>query len=152
MNSISVPPSRFNVRVYGIYIKAGAILLSDECRFGKKMTKFPGGGLEYGEGIEEALKREWIEELETEIEVEEIMYVNPFLQISAFNPKDQVICLYYKVRLKNTLQIPISSKAFDFEINGEDQQSFRWKKLDELLETDLTFPIDQSLVPVLRSL
>ena len=37
---------RFNVRVYGLCIKQGKILITDEIRGGTKMTKFPGGGLE----------------------------------------------------------------------------------------------------------
>lgn len=151
MNSISRELNQFNVRVYGVYIQNARILLSDEFRFGKKMTKLPGGGLEFGEGIEEALKREWMEELQTRIEVKEILYVNPFLQISSFNPSHQVICMYYKVNLLHELQVPISNRPFDFEINGEDQQSFRWKKLEELQISDFTFPIDQSLVPILTS-
>lgn len=152
LNSISKELNRFNLRVYGVYIKEGAILLSDEHRFGKKMTKLPGGGLEFGEGIEDALKREWMEELQTKIRVEEIIYVNPFLQISSFNPSHQVICLYYKVNLLQELQVPISEKAYDFPINGEDQQSFRWKKLEQLVEADFTFPIDQAIVPIVRGI
>lgn len=150
MNSISKELNRFNLRVYGVYMKDGRILLSDEYRFGKKMTKLPGGGLEFGEGIADALKREWMEELYTKIEVKEILHVNPFLQISAFNPSHQVICMYYKVNLLEELQVSVSERAFDFHINGEDQQSFRWKNLSELSVSDFTFPIDQSLVPVIK--
>ena len=39
--------SKFNVRVYGIWIKSDKILLSHENIDGYAMTKFPGGGLEY---------------------------------------------------------------------------------------------------------
>ena len=53
---------RFNVRVYGIYITPQQqILLSDERIGDFCFTKFPGGGLEFGEGLHEALIREWKE-------------------------------------------------------------------------------------------
>ena len=75
-------PIKFNVRVYGVYIKEGALLVSDEFRMGMNMTKLPGGGLEFGEGIEEGLAREWKEELNSRITIQEIIYVKSLL--SAF--------------------------------------------------------------------
>ena len=152
MNSMSAQLNRFNLRVYGVHIEQNKLLLSDEFRFGKLMTKLPGGGLEFGEGIEDALKREWMEELETEVEVGDILYVNPFLQVSSFRKSDQVICLYFKVFPLSELKVPVSEKKHDFPLNGEDQQSFRWKPLAELGTADFTFPIDQAMVPILKSL
>ena len=54
-------PERYNVRVYGLMIESGRILLTDEVRGGYRMTKFPGGGHEFGEGLAEGLQREWME-------------------------------------------------------------------------------------------
>ena len=52
--------SRFNIRVYGIWIdEDDKVLLSDEFFRDTYMTKFPGGGLELGEGTIDGLKREW---------------------------------------------------------------------------------------------
>ena len=46
----------FNVRVYGLLINTkNEILVSDERRAGISFTKFPGGGLVFGEGLSEAL-------------------------------------------------------------------------------------------------
>ena len=48
---------RFNQRVYGLLINESQdILISDEFRFDTYFRKFPGGGVEYGEGIIDALK------------------------------------------------------------------------------------------------
>ena len=44
---------RFNIRVYGFLIDERKILVSDEFRLGMFMTKFPGAGLIYGEGLTE---------------------------------------------------------------------------------------------------
>ena len=55
---------RFNVRVYGILInESDELLVSDELIKGIQFTKFPGGGLEWGEGIQSCLEREFMEEL-----------------------------------------------------------------------------------------
>ena len=55
--------SSFNIRVYGLIVKDEAILLSKELIFGKETYKFPGGGLEFGEGIIDGLKREFNEKI-----------------------------------------------------------------------------------------
>lgn len=70
---------QFNVRVYGLLINADRqILVSEESRFGKQFTKFPGGGVEFGEGLHDALKREFLEEVDLEIQVHDLFYVNNF--------------------------------------------------------------------------
>ena len=52
----------FNLRVYGILInEQNQLLVSDEYIRGMKITKFPGGGLEFGEGTRDCLKREFLD-------------------------------------------------------------------------------------------
>ncbi len=143
--------SRFNVRVYGLYIERGRLLVTDEIRMGLKMTKLPGGGVQYGEGLAQALKREWQEELGIDIEVGEIFYVNPFLQVSAFNPQEEVIGLYFWVKPLQPLDVPFREKPLDFDSDDNDQQVFRWIAIQHLQGADFTFPIDQSLVPQLQA-
>jgi 8-oxo-dGTP diphosphatase len=142
--------SQFNIRVYGIFIQEGKLLVTDELRFGIKMTKLPGGGLQFGEGLANCLKREWMEELNVPIEVGEICYVNPYLQVSAFNRDDEVMALYFWVKPLASLAVPFSTQAMDFPNEEGDQQVFRWIPLKDLKEKDFTFPIDRSLVPKLK--
>jgi ADP-ribose pyrophosphatase YjhB (NUDIX family) len=66
-----------------------------------KFTKFPGGGLEYGEGLLDCLIREFDEETGLDIDVIEHFYTTDFFQSSAFKPNDQLISVYYKVAAKN---------------------------------------------------
>src|SRR5579863_4722029 len=98
----------FNVRVYGILIdKNQNVLVCDELIHGKYITKFPGGGLEFGEGTTDAIKREMMEETNTEIEVIEHFYTTDFFQVSAFNPHVQVISIYYLINALSMLHVPI---------------------------------------------
>ena len=134
----------FNVRVYGIcYNAQNQILVSDEIRFGKKMTKFPGGGLEFGEGTIDCLIREFREEINEQIINIEHFYTTDFFQPSAFNSKQQVISIYYKAALKNPEVVETKQKRFDFDEEKEAAQIFRWMSLEDFNPEELTFPIDR---------
>jgi ADP-ribose pyrophosphatase YjhB (NUDIX family) len=77
--------NKFNIRVYGLLINHNQeILLSDEELNGKRFTKFPGGGLEFGEGLLEGLKREFMEECNMEIEINSHFYTTDFFVQSIF--------------------------------------------------------------------
>lgn len=130
---------KFNVRVYGILInKRLEVLLSDECRFGFSFTKFPGGGLEWGEGLKDAVKREFQEEFQLEIEVGEQFYVNTFFQQSAFNEEDQIISFYFLVEAKSKIEI----LEHNLPLNQEGE-FLRWQAISELKQEMLNFPIDK---------
>ncbi|MEM7654766.1 MAG: NUDIX domain-containing protein [Bacteroidota bacterium] len=139
----------YNIRVYGILIKEGSLLVTDEIRLGMRMTKLPGGGLEKGEGLAKCLQREWEEELSTNIEVGPVVYINPFLQVSAFNTQEEVLAVYFEILSHSELQGSFRTKPQDFDSDQNNQQVFRWIPLKDLTPRDFTFPIDQSLVPVL---
>ena len=82
--------NRFNLRVYGILINdQKQVLVSDEYIRGNYYTKFPGGGLEFGEGTRNCLKREFMEELELLVETGNHIYTTDFFQMSAFNKAHQ---------------------------------------------------------------
>lgn len=104
------------------------------------MTKFPGGGLEFGEGIADCLIREFREELNIAISVGESFYVNDFLQISKFKNSDQLISFYYFVHTNEIQSIPINRLNPDLKEGG---QLFEWVDLKALNENDFTFPVDK---------
>lgn len=135
-------PHFFNVRVYGILVKEDKVLVTDEYHYGKYITKFPGGGLQFGEGTMDCLKREFKEELHLDIEVVDHFYTTDFFQASAFNNRQQVISIYYRIKELASFMDRISEKKFDFEI-AEAAQSFRLVKIDSALVTEFTFPIDK---------
>jgi ADP-ribose pyrophosphatase YjhB (NUDIX family) len=142
--------SYFNVRVYGLLINTNnEVLLSDEHEYEQYFTKFPGGGLELGEGLIDALKREFMEECNAEIEVTGHFYTTDFYEKSSFNDS-QVISIYYLAKEVHPLQLNFKTKVFDFDENIK--QSFRWVKIDELTEADVTFKTDKTVVNLLKKL
>lgn len=143
---------RFIIRVYGLIInKNHELLISDEFELGMKMTKFPGGGLEFGEGLTECLKREFSEECQLQ-EITNIRhyYTTDFYQQALFFKNAQLINVYYLADLAGPVNFKISKEAFDFEIGGEQTQSFRWVKINDLKEDDITFPIDKFVLKKLK--
>lgn len=143
--------TKFNIRIYGIALHRGNVLLSDEFRLGIYMTKFPGGGLELGEGTLDCLKREFWEETGQQVQVKEHIYTTDYFQPTRLlaSPQ-QLISIYYRVELPDAARLQTSDKAFDFEQTVEGAQSFRWQKLKDLSPHDLTFPIDQKILPLLK--
>ncbi len=141
---------KFNVRVYGLMInEQNQILLSDEEEYGFRFSKFPGGGLEFGEGLIDALKREFVEECNAEIEVLEHFYTTDFFIQSVFNDS-QIISVYYIVKPLAELNLNCKESAFDFDAKEDIMQAFRWKSLSELNMDDVTFPTDQRVIELIK--
>lgn len=139
----------FNVRVYGLLMDAhNRVLISDEEEDGFRFSKFPGGGLEYGEGLLEALSREFSEECSLPIEVVSHFYTTDFFIKSVFN-ESQVISVYYVVKALEPLAVPIKESPFDFHDEGPIKQAFRWKAISELQPKELTFETDQRVAELL---
>ena len=91
----------------------------------------------------DGLKREFLEELNLEVDVRGIFYVNEFLQVSAFNPKDQLISFYFYVRPEVDNYV-IAGGSVD-KLNPDDQ-IFEWVSIEKLGEIEFTFPIDREVV------
>src|SRR5215470_10651611 len=114
-NQNSLPVS-FNIRVYGVLINdKKQVLESDEYIRGNYYTKFPGGGLELGEGTRDCLKREFKEEMHLEVQIGEHLYTTDFYQQSAFNLTQQIISIYYLVNALEDIKVPLRIKEFDFD-------------------------------------
>lgn len=146
----------FNIRVYGILLDSQQrLLVSDEFIRGAYITKLPGGGLEFGEGTRDCLKREFKEETGLDVEIGEHFYTTDFFQISAFNHKDQIVSIYYKVHTAEPILLETKTKPFDLSPeqtsnpHGE-SEVFRWIPLNELTADSVTLPIDKVVVRMLR--
>ena len=133
----------FNIRVYGILVSENQeVLISDEREYGMEFSKFPGGGLEYGEGLSSGLIREFKEECDVDIEILRHVHTTDIFIKSAFNDS-QVLAVYYLVKNKTPLQCHFSDVAFDFEPGKATDQVFRWIPARKLNESDLTFEMDR---------
>lgn len=143
---------KFNVRVYGLALSTDRhVLLTDEFRLGMLMTKFPGGGLEPGEGTLECLRRECREELGSEIEIIGHYYTTDFFQITRLiNPPQQLISIYYLIRIIDTSAFKTTNRRFDF-LPLDGAQTFRWVPLEKLSIDELTFPIDKKVGAMLKA-
>ena len=141
--------SIFNIRVYALFINENnEVLVTHEFRFGKAITKFPGGGLEWGEGTIDCLKRECREELGCEIKILKHFYTTDFFQLSAFHSEHQLVSIYYLVHNITPIQKNISQLKNDVDKN-EGSQSFRWILISQLNPEEFTFPIDKKVAGML---
>lgn len=148
----------FNIRVYGILInEKKQVLVADEYIRGGLYTKFPGGGLEFGEGTRDCLKRELKEELGIEAEIGDHIYTTDFYQMSAFRPNDQIISIYYYAKQLEDLKVPVRERRFDFDEqqmeiykNTGETETFRWIGWKDLNEETVTLPIDKIVTKMIK--
>src|SRR6476620_11740163 len=150
--------SRFTLRVYGILINENSqVLVSDEFIRGEYYTKFPGGGLEFGEGTRDCLKREFMEEMGLNVAIGDHIYTTDFFQMSAFNPEDQIVSIYYYAHALEPIKAPLRTKPFDFDERelaiykkvGE-CETFRFLDWHQFVPENITLPIDKVVVEVVR--
>jgi len=148
----------FNIRVYGVLInEKKQVLVSDEFIRGKYYTKFPGGGLELGEGTRDCLKREFKEEMNLDVQIEDHIYTTDYFQMSAFNPEHQIISIYYFVKALEPITAPLRDKEFDFD---EDQmkiynemneiETFRFIEWNNFSKESVTLPIDKIVASMIK--
>ncbi|MBN1197995.1 MAG: NUDIX domain-containing protein [Bacteroidales bacterium] len=141
---------QFNIRVYGLLIEEGKILVTDEFRLNTLMTKFPGGAMEFGEGTIDCLKREFMEELNLKIEVAGHFYTTDYFQPTMLLPSAmQLISIYYLVKPAEPMRFPVAEMPFSFPQQVEGAQCFRWIPVSKLTEEDVTFPIDKHVVSLM---
>jgi len=148
----------FNIRVYGILInEQQQVLVSDEFIRGSYFTKFPGGGLEFGEGTRDCLKREFMEEMNLNVRVGEHIYTTDFFQLSAFNQGHQIISIYYFAHALEEIKVPLRDKAFDFdeqqlkvyESAGE-IETFRFIDKENFSDECVSLPIDKIVAKMVK--
>ena len=146
-----------NVRVYGIVLTDdGRIVLSDEYIRGGFYTKFPGGGLELGEGTRDCLQRELIEEMQLKATIGNHIYTTDYYQRSAFNQAHQILSIYYFAHPEEPFQVNFRNTPFDFlphqiaDPKGT-AEAFRLISLEDLSEETVTLPIDKIVVRMIKS-
>jgi 8-oxo-dGTP diphosphatase len=150
--------NRFNIRVYGVLKNLNnEILVTDERIRGNDYTKFPGGGLEFGEGTRDCLRREFLEEMNLRVEIGDHLYTTDFFQMSAFNPEHQILSIYYWVTPLEEIGVRLSTRPFHFDEQQlatyerhNECESFRFIRLEELNEESVSLPIDKVVVRLIK--
>ena len=150
----------FTIRVYGILLGENKqVLVSDEYIRGNYYTKFPGGGLELGEGTRDCLKREFMEEMNLNVAVGNHIYTTDFYQMSAFRPADQILSIYYFVNALEPITAPLRLKPFDFDERElkiyeekNETETFRFIDWNDFSAASVTLPIDKVVATMLKEL
>jgi ADP-ribose pyrophosphatase YjhB (NUDIX family) len=151
--------SLFNLRVYGVLINdKKQVLVSDELIRDSCITKFPGGGLEFGEGTRDCLKREFKEEMDLLVEIGDHIYTTDHYQMSAFNPAHQIISIYYFVKALEEIKVPLRDKPFDFDEaqmkmyeEKKETETFRFIDWENFSAETVTLPIDKIVAGIIKN-
>jgi 8-oxo-dGTP pyrophosphatase MutT (NUDIX family) len=139
--------SKFNIRVYGIWLKEDKILVSNENINGFQMLKLPGGGLEFGEGPMDCILREFMEELGIVVKVGTLVHTSENFIQSVFRKDEQVVAIHYMVSSEDIVQSMITVQPT--RLGGTNSHSFEWRTFNKELLADLTFEMDRQALKVL---
>ena len=140
-----------NLRVYGVLVNdKKQVLVSDERIYynNLEVTKFPGGGLELGEGTRDCIIRECKEEIGIDVEVVDHIYTTDFFQQSAFNPEHQIVSIYYLIRPLEPLDVPVHNGAPIYP--EQVSEIFRFVDWEYFNDTVMTLPIDKVVAKLMR--
>lgn len=146
------------LRVYGVLInEKKQVLVSDEYIRGDYFTKFPGGGLEFGEGTRDCLKREFMEEMGLRIAVDEHLYTTDIFMPSAFREGQQIVSVYYRVSPLEEIKVPLRESPFQYDeeqlllYNAKGEiESFRFIDWDDFSEDSVTLPLDKIAAKMIK--
>lgn len=133
----------FNIRVYGVLINENkGVLVTNEVTQDGSFTKFPGGGLEFGEGLKECLEREFYEELRLSVRIGDLFYLTEHFQQSAFKVDEQLLSVYYKVYAleEGLLETVVMTNENNIKVKPH------WMPINVLREDLFMFPIDKIVV------
>ncbi|MFT4033080.1 MAG: NUDIX hydrolase [Siphonobacter sp.] len=120
------------VRVCGIAVQDNRVLLiRHKALFGEGVFWAPpGGSLEYGESIHEALKREFLEETHLHIRVGEFLYINEFIRSPL-----HTLEVFFRVYVESGEL----SLGYDPEFQNQIMEEIAWVSWEELK----TLPLDE---------
>ena len=88
------------VRVAGVLIHDGKILMAQHCKQGAEYWVLPGGHVEKRETLAEALEREFLEETCLSVETGDLLFVNDFIRKKP-DPKRHVINVQLDLRARD---------------------------------------------------
>jgi nucleoside triphosphatase len=129
---INLPGDKFVFRpsIYGVIINQGRVVLMKNKRNQKYW--FPGGGLELGETIEEALKREIREETGLEVEVKELLLFKE--NFFYYQPLDEA---YHAFLFFFACETAMTNLISDNKVDDYEAEKPRWVSIDEIKKQEI---------------
>lgn len=141
-------PDSITIRVYGLLMHEGRILLSRENIADNLYTKFPGGGLELGEGISDCLQREFREEVDISLSQWKLFHLNENFLASAFHQAKQVLSIYFRVWSDEIRKIKTGDPDKTPLPRPADQVLY-WADVQEIQKEPISLPVDVQVVQLL---
>ena len=126
------------IRVAGILIRGNRLLLIAHKKNDDIYWLLPGGGVDYGESLHEALNREFAEELNITVEVKDVALISDSIDPSGDR---HVVNICFNC----------SYMGGDF-ILGEEKRlhDFRFFSIDELADVKIFPPINSDLIDIMN--
>ncbi len=110
------------------------LLVRERLKNGYILTDFPGGGIEFGEQLQDALQREVFEEIGLQVIPERVVGAWSFV---LREPEVHIVCIGYQCRLADPVQ---GMPVLDFAHNPAEEHIFEavWMKPEEIIaDSDL---------------
>jgi|SRR5579883_1295126 8-oxo-dGTP pyrophosphatase MutT (NUDIX family) len=136
----------FNYRVAGIALRANQVLLNR--LEDQKFWFLPGGRVEMGEPSDVALRREILEELQEEVQIGRLLWINENFFGGEKRKKYHELGLYYLIDFAPESPVLRASEPF-LASDGHTRLMFQWFPLERLDKVTLYPPF---LVEGLRNL
>jgi 8-oxo-dGTP diphosphatase len=128
-----------SVRVAVVLVKDGRVLLARHEKGGESYWVLPGGAVEPGETLAEALRRELREEAGLAIEPGDILFLN-----DGYRPEAETVAVYFSAALRGQAEAPKVTP-------GKVLREVRWVPAEELSHLDLRPNIRSELLEYLRT-
>lgn len=130
--------NRFNLRVIGVWIHEGHVLLHQGIH--DDYWSLPGGRGELMELSEETVKREFLEELGVEVTVGRLLYfMENFYHFEELDRVFHEVSFYYKVSTEAPVEMLAKDRVYNCIEEGSDL-IYKWFPLTELEQVNL-YPV-----------
>ncbi|MGB4270465.1 MAG: NUDIX hydrolase [Spirochaetota bacterium] len=130
---------KIRIRVAGLVVEENKILMIAHKKGSEIYWLLPGGGVEYHEALDEALKREFIEELGLTVEVGDIALIADSIEPHG---KRHIINIVFWCYLKNnSIRLGDEKILYDFS----------FKPVSELADVVMYPPLNEYIIQLLQN-
>lgn len=135
---------RIRPGIKALIINDGKLLMIKERVRGEVLYDFPGGGMDFGEKVEETLHREVKEEIGIEIEIGPILGVWTFMIPVA---PVQILCIGYQCKTSNPDGIDMTHNPA-----AEDIFEYQWLEIDEVINNSKKYLLADGMLDAVKAI